>query len=186
MNRLQLWDNNIIRNDLIYNIDLRNIHVITKLKSLVLKSTVNSATFDSKDVLFSLISLEVLTNQKAKLLRTRKPVAAFKTKKLNPISSKVTLRKKALHTFLCFFINLVLPKVSDLKELRHDSLIHNKNSLSLGLSNLTLFPQLSKESEQLPKELGVTITFNLDSKKYTSSLLLLLLLSEYQIPVLIR
>ena len=125
--------------------------------------------------------LEVLTNQKAKVLRTRKAVAAFNTKKFNAISSKVTVRGKTLHTFLWFLITVVLPRVSNFKELTRKSLTHDKNSLSLGLSNLALFPQLSKESEQLPKELGITITFNLDPKDSN----LLLLLSEYQIPVLI-
>jgi large subunit ribosomal protein L5 len=124
---------------------------------------------------------EVLTNQKAKVLRTRKAVAAFNTKKFNAISSKVTVRGKTLHTFLWFLITVVLPRVSNFKELTRKSLTHDKNSLSLGLSNLALFPQLSKESEQLPKELGITITFNLDPKDSN----LLLLLSEYQIPVLI-
>ena len=183
MNRLKLWEARIIKNDLVYKVGLKNVHSMMKLKTIVLKSTVNSATSEPKDILYSLISLEVLTNQKVKVLRTRKPVAAFNTKKFNAISSKVTIRGEALHTFLWFFITLVLPKVSDFKELRSTSLIRDKNSLSLGLSNLALFPQLSKESEQLPKDLGITITFNLDSKE--SNFNLLLLLSEYQIPVLI-
>lgn len=183
MNRLKLWEDSIIQNDLVYKLGLRNIHDIMKLKTIVLKSTVNSSTSEPKDILYSLISLEVLTNQKAKVLRTRKAVAAFNIKKFNAISSKVTIRGKTLHAFLSFFITLVLPKVSDFKELKRKSLIHDKASLSLGVSNLALFPQLSKESEQLPKELGITITFNLDSKE--SNCNLLLLLSEYQIPVLI-
>jgi ribosomal protein L5 len=73
--------------------------------------------------------------------------------------------------------------VADFKELRRKTLIHENAFLSLGLSNLALFPQLSKESEQLPKDFGMTITFSLDSKESNCSLLLLL--SEYQIPVLI-
>jgi len=181
MNRLKLWGDSIIKNDLIYKLDSKNIHSMLKLKTIILKSTVNSATSESKDILYSLIALEVLTNQKAKVLRTRKAVAAFNTKKFNAISSKVTVRGKTLHTFLWFLITVVLPRVSNFKELTRKSLTHDKNSLSLGLSNLALFPQLSKESEQLPKELGITITFNLDPKDSN----LLLLLSEYQIPVLI-
>ena len=183
MNRLKLWEKNIIENDLVYKVGLKNIHAMMKLKNIVLKSTVNSATSEPKDILYSLISLEVLTNQKAKVLRTRKAVAAFNTKKFNAVSSKVTLRGKTLYAFLSFFITLILPKVADFKELRRKTLIHENAFLSLGLSNLALFPQLSKESEQLPKDFGMTITFNLDSKE--SNCHLLLLLSEYQIPVLI-
>ena len=87
MNRLKLWEARIIKNDLVYKVGLKNIHAMMKLKTIVLKSTVNSTTSEPKDILYSLISLEVLTNQKAKVLRTRKPVAAFNTKKFNAISS---------------------------------------------------------------------------------------------------
>ena len=86
MNRLKLWEGSIIQNDLVYKVGLRNIHAMMKLKTIVLKSTVNSATSEPKDILYSLISLEVLTNQKPKVLRTRKAIAAFNTKSVSETS----------------------------------------------------------------------------------------------------
>jgi hypothetical protein len=44
-----------------------------------------------------------------------------------------------------------------------------------------MFPQLTKEYEQLPKEMGLTVTVN--SINVVNELDLLMLLSEYQMPV---
>jgi hypothetical protein len=43
------------------------------------------------------------------------------------------------------------------KEVEKKSIVITKTSLSLGLSNLNIFPQLAKESEQLPNDMGITI-----------------------------
>ena len=52
---------------------------------------------------------------------------------------------------------------------------------NLDLSNLNIFPQLAKESEQLPKNMGITITINVNSNRDENELLLLL--SEFQVPI---
>ena len=114
-------------------------------------------------------------------MRTRKSIAAFKTRKFIPISSKTTIRKNNLYNFLDYFVCVVLPKLPQLKELEKSSLVHSKTSLSIGLTNLAIFPQLTKETEQLPKDMGVTVTINTSNVKSNSDLLAYL--SEFQIPI---
>jgi hypothetical protein len=46
-----------------------------------------------------------------------------------------------------------------------------------------MFPQLTKEYEQLPKEMGLTVTLN--SINIVNESDLLMLLSEYQTPVIL-
>jgi|GEM_PF-1955795 len=184
MTRLQLWHKNTVSIDLIYKLNFSNLHEVNCLKNLVLKSTVNSSVSEPKDIIFALIVLELLSNQKAKVLRTRKSTAAFKTRKFVPISSKVTIRSKNLYDFLDFLICIALPKLSQFKELNKNNLVASQKSLSVGLTNLTMFPQLSKESERLPKNLGLTITFNSNAINKTNPKLLLLL-SEFQMPVIL-
>jgi|CoawatStandDraft_6_1074263.scaffolds.fasta_scaffold35706_3 large subunit ribosomal protein L5 len=184
MTRLQLWNKNTVSIDLIYKLNFLNLHEINCLKNIVLKSTVNSSISEPKDIIFGLVVLELLTNQKAKVLRTRKSIAAFKTRKFIPISSKVTIRSKNLYDFLDFLICIALPKLSQFKELNKNNLVTSQNSLSLGLANLTMFPQLSKESERLPKNMGLTITFNSDTVGKTTPKLLLFL-GEFQMPVIL-
>ena len=123
----------------------------------------------------------MLSNQKAKVLRTRKSIAAFKTRKFIPISSKVTIRNKNLYFYLDFFVSVVLPKIPQLREFGKTSVVKSCNSISLGVSNLTTFLQLNKESEQLPKDMGMTVTLN--SNEFNSKSKFLVLLSQYQIPV---
>ena len=183
MNRLQIWNKNIVSSDLIYKLNPKNLNNIIGLNDVVLKSTINTSINDPKDVIFGLVALELLTNQKAKVSRTRKSIAAFKTRKLVPISSKVTLRKKKMYSCIDFLICVVFPKWTQLKELEKRSLVITKTSISLGFSNLTMFPQLTKEYEQLPKEMGLTVTLN--SINIVNKSDLLMLLSEYQTPVIL-
>lgn len=181
MNRLQIWNKNIVSSDLIYKLNSKNLNNIISLNNIVLKSTINTSISDPKDIIFGLVALELLTNQKAKISRTRKSIAAFKTRKFVPISSKVTLRKRKLYSCIDFLICVAFPKWTQVKELEKRSLVIARTSLSLGLPNLTMFPQLIKEYEQLPKEMGLTVTMN--STNVVNESDLLMLLSQYQMPV---
>tara|TARA_B100000795_G_scaffold261930_1_gene239252 strand:+ start:897 stop:1451 length:555 start_codon:yes stop_codon:yes gene_type:complete len=182
MSRLQLWGKNTVSIDLIYKLNLSNLHEMNCLRSVVLKSTVNSSVGEPKDIVFGLVVLELLSNQKAKVLRTRKSIAAFKTRKFTPISSKVTIRSKNLHDFLDFLVCIVLPKLAQFKELNKNNLVTSRKSLSVGFANLAIFPQLSKESERLPRNVGLTVTFTSGSVSKTRPKLLLLL-GEFQMPI---
>lgn len=183
MNRLQIWHKNVVTVDLLYKLNSTNLHNITQLKTIILKSTINTSVSEPKDIIFGLVILELLSNQKAKILKTRKSIAAFKTRKSIPISSKVTIRSKNLYNYMDFLICVVLPKLSELNSLSIKSVANSKKSLSIGLSNLGMFPQLTKELEHLPKNIGLTVTFNISLAK--SNLILLLLLSELQVPVVL-
>ena len=76
---------------------------------------------------------------------------------------------------------MLFRSLPQLKELGKSSLIDSKKSLSIGLTNLTIFPQLTKETEQLPKDIGITVTINTSKVKSNSDLLVYL--SEFQIPI---
>ena len=93
------------------------------------------------------------------------------------------MRRNRLYSHLDFLISVAFPKWTQLKELERRSLVNSKGSLSLGLSNLTMFPQLTKEYEQLPNDMGITITMNTSNAHNEPELLLLL--SEFQLPVII-
>lgn len=183
MNRLQIWNKNIVYLDLVYKLNPENLSGMIHLDDIVLKSTLNTSVSEPKDIIFGLVALELLTNQKAKVSRTRKSIAAFKTRKFIPISSKVTMRKSRLYSYLDFLVSVAFPKWARLKELERKSLVSSKGSLSLGLSNLSMFPQLIKEYEQLPNDIGITITINTSSSYNEPELLLLL--SEFQMPVIV-
>jgi len=103
MSRLQLWYKNIVSVDLIYKLNPTNSHEIIKLKNITLKSTINTSVSEPKDIIFGLVILELLSNQKAEVLKTRKSIAAFKIRKSVPISSKVTIRSKNLYDYMDFF-----------------------------------------------------------------------------------
>ena len=69
MNRLEIWNKNIVSSDLIYKLNPKNLNNIICLNDVVLKSTINTSVSDPKDIIFGLVALELLTNQKAKVSR---------------------------------------------------------------------------------------------------------------------
>ena len=89
MNRLQVWNRNIVYSDLVYKLNPENLNGMIHLDDIVLKSTINTSVSEPKDIIFGLVALELLTNQKAKVSRTRKSIAAFKTRKFVPPHSSV-------------------------------------------------------------------------------------------------
>jgi len=77
MNRLYSWDKIVVSPDLIYKLNSRNVHDIVRLDNFVLKSTINTSINEPKDIIFGLVALELITDQKVKVSRTKKICCCF-------------------------------------------------------------------------------------------------------------
>ena len=108
MSRLHLWYRVVISQDLIYKLNSKNIFQINRLDKAVLTCNTNAVVEDSKNVVFVLVLLELLSNQKPQILRAKKSVAAFKLRKLIALGGKVTLRNKKMYNWIDLFFFVAL------------------------------------------------------------------------------
>ena len=88
--------------------------------------------------------LELITNQRVQLIRSKKALIPLKIRKGAPLGVKVTLRKNYLYKFLFSFIWEILPNIKNyklknkLQKLKQDNL----NSLNFTIQDPLIFPIL--------------------------------------------
>jgi hypothetical protein len=72
---------------------------------------------DRKQMLLTLLSMELITGQRPLVTRAKKSLDKFKLRKEMPVGTKVTLRGNLQYIFLDRFINIVIPSLDSSSEL---------------------------------------------------------------------
>lgn len=176
--RFKLYYNSIICQDLLLKNNYTNIFEIPTLEKIVINTTSNAFATDRKNLIPALLALELITGQKAKFTCAKNSLASFKIRKNQILGCKVTLRKKYLYNFLTVFISIVLPKLRDFSGISKKSLDTSGN-LSLGFTNILVFPHLENHFEFFQNIQGMNINF---SSNRASHSLNRMLYSAFQIP----
>jgi large subunit ribosomal protein L5 len=182
MNRLKAWYDLIVSKDLIYKLNSKSVFKIDRLNKLVLTCNTNDAVEDSKNVVFTLVLLELLANQKPKIIRAKKSVATFKLRKFSPLGAKVTLRNIKMYAWIDILIFIIQPKLSEIIFIHFD-LKEKTKIIGLGIPNIFWFPQLMQESHLFGKAFGLTLTVESNSKQKLSTILLV---NGFQAPISIK
>jgi large subunit ribosomal protein L5 len=179
MYRLLSWYQQIISKDLIYKLNPTNVFKIDQLKKLALTCNTNIAVDDPKNVVFTLVLLELLCNQKSKIIRAKKSIAAFRLRQFVPLGSKITLRNKKIYYWLDLLFSVIQPKLPEVIFL-NANLKEKMAFLGVGLPSVFVFPQLSQENNCFLKDLGLTLLLvgSIDKKKEN----MVLLTSGFQAP----
>ena len=176
--RLKLYYNSVICQDLILKNNYNSIFEIPTLNKVVLNTTSNSYALDKKNLIPALLALELITGQKVKFTCAKKSIAPFKIRENQILGCKVTLRKNNLYNFLNVFLHIVLPRVRDFNGISKKS-FDKFGNLSFGFTNLLLFPHLENHFEYFQNFKGLNINFSTSkSSKKTNRLLY----SAYQLP----
>lgn len=178
MSRLNLWYKSISKKDFVYKLQHSSALHDCQLKKVVISVNMNQTIQDVKQILVGLNAAELIAGQKPITYCAKKSVAAFKLRKDMILGCKVTLRKNNLFNLLDVLIFLVLPKVNDFYGLK-DEKSKPITDISVGLKDLSVFPQVSNSSSLFAKRLGATLTFVTESK---SQLAKALIFSSFQIP----
>ena len=176
MDRINKWYKRVLINELVYKQVPKNSYKIPKLNKITLKSSFNSVTEDPKNIVFSYVVLEIIAKQKPKICLATKSISSFKLQKNTPLACKQTLRKIKKDLLLNLLITVVLPRVQNFSPLE----ISKNGVLNIGLKQLSLFPQLTNKYEQIPRDLGLTVTFDNSRIKQKD---FRLLLTGFQLPI---
>lgn len=176
--RLKLYYNSIICQDLILKNNYTSILELPRLEKIVLNTTSNSYAIDKKNLIPTLLAVELITGQKPKFTCAKKSIAPFKIREKQILGCKVTLRRKQLYNFLNIFISIVLPRLRDFSGVSSKSL-DKAGNFSLGFTNLLIFPHLENHFEYFQNFRGININF---STKSSSQKISRLLFSGYQLP----
>lgn len=145
----------VIKENLMKELDLKNIMECPTLEKIIVNMGVGEATQNAKLMDAAMNDLGIITGQKPLVRRAKKSEAGFKLREDMPIGAKVTLRKERMYDFLDRLINVVLPRVRDFEGVPSNS-FDGRGNYSLGLRDQLVFPEI--EFDKVDKLQGMSIT----------------------------
>lgn len=138
---------NRVKYELLNKFSYKNIYDIPKLEKINLSLNVNSS--DLHMLVSSLIALELLTNQKGFLIRSKTFNLVSKIRKGDPVGSKVTLRKEQALKFILKLIR-IKPEVKKC----------NGGHFSFLIKNLMVFKEIESNYHFFRKLNSLNIVVN--------------------------
>ena len=145
----------VIRENLMKELDLKNIMECPTLEKIIVNMGVGEATQNAKLIDAAMNDLGIITGQKPLVRKAKKSEAGFKLRENMPIGAKVTLRKERMYDFLDRLVNVVLPRVRDFEGVSSNS-FDGRGNYSLGLRDQLVFPEI--EFDKVDKLQGMSIT----------------------------
>lgn len=164
MNILKSWYQRVIKVDSVYKMNISNSLQLPKIDHITINICSKSVIEDPKSILYSITALKLITNQIPTVCKAKKSIALFKIRKGILLGSKVTLRNESLYNFLSLFLFLVLPNIKEVKSYELTG-----GSLSIGMKDLLIFPQLVRYYEKFPKNITCIINLNMNKKNQVLS-----------------
>ena len=145
----------VIKENLMKELDLKNIMECPTLEKIIVNMGVGEATQNAKLIDAAMNDLGIITGQKPLVRKAKKSEAGFKLRENMPIGAKVTLRKERMYDFLDRLVNVVLPRVRDFEGVPSNS-FDGRGNYSLGLRDQLVFPEI--EFDKVDKLQGMSIT----------------------------
>ncbi|MBQ3309522.1 50S ribosomal protein L5 [Candidatus Saccharibacteria bacterium] len=165
------YDNKIIK-DLMKELDIKNVNQVPKLEKVVVSCGVGKKRDDKRYTETVELTLAKITGQATTTRLAKKSIATFKIRKGMgaPIGYLTTLRGVKMYEFVDRLINIALPHVRDFHGVSKKS-FDAQGNYSLGLSEQTVFPEITFEDAAVLHGLEITFIIKNGSKEGSKRLL---------------
>lgn len=151
---------------------LENINQLPKLEKVVVSCGVGKKREDKRYTETVELTLSKITGQAVTARLAKKSIAGFKIRKGMgaPIGYLTTLRNDKMYEFVDRLINVALPHVRDFHGVPRTS-FDQQGNYSLGLTEQTVFPEITFEDSAVLHGLEVTFIIKNGSRKGSTKLL---------------
>jgi large subunit ribosomal protein L5 len=149
---------------------LANINQVPRLEKIVINAGLGRAKDDKKILDVAANTIRKITGQQPVETIARMSIASFKLREGNKIGLKVTLRGERMYEFADRFINIVLPRLRDFHGVPEKA-FDKQGNYSIGLSDQSVFPELTYEDTATPHGLQIVLVFNSIKPEHTRALL---------------
>ncbi|PSQ89844.1 MAG: 50S ribosomal protein L5 [Bacteroidetes bacterium QS_8_64_10] len=133
-----------------------NVMEVPRLKKISINKGVGEAVESQAALDDAVEELRAITGQHPSVRRARKSVASFGVRKGMPIGASVTLRGDRMYEFFDRLVTLALPNVRDFQGVP-DRSFDGGGNYTLGVSNQTIFPEVSMD--EVDRIDGMDVTF---------------------------
>lgn len=170
MNRLREQYQNDIRPKLKKEQGYANVHQIPRIEKVVINSGVGRAVSDSKHLEAVVHTIQKVTGQAPVQTAAKNSIAGFKLREENKIGAMVTLRGERMYDFLDRLVSIVLPRIRDFRGIS-TAAFDRQGNYSIGITEQSVFPELSFEETTNRHGLQVNIVTSADTPEESRRLL---------------
>lgn len=149
---------------------LKNINEVPKLQKIVINAGLGRAKDEKRLLEVAANTIRKITGQQPVETVAKQSIASFKLREGNRIGLKATLRGDRMYEFADRLINLVLPRLRDFHGVSAKS-FDRQGNYSLGLSDQSVFPELTYEETATPHGLQVVFVISSRSPEHSRALL---------------
>lgn len=168
--RLKALYTNQYRGELQTELGLGNIHQVPSLEKIVVSVGIGKNKDDKRHYETVKNTLNKITGQAPVDRMAKKSIAGFKIRAgMNRVGINVTLRGARMYEFLDRLVNVALPRVRDFHGV--GAKFDKGGNYNLGITDQSIFPELTFEETQVVHGLQVTFTINNGDKVSSRALL---------------
>jgi large subunit ribosomal protein L5 len=150
--------------ELMKEFSVTNLLAAPRLEKVVVSMGVGRATQERKRLEDAVRDLTLITGQKPKVTRAKKSVSNFKLREGMEVGCMVTLRGARMYEFLDRLMNIAMPRIRDFRGVTKN--FDAAGNFSLGVSDITIFPEINIDSVEYQQGLNVTLVVsNSDAAK---------------------
>lgn len=168
--RLRQQYNQTIAKELLKDLGLKNLHQVPRLEKVVVNVGLGKAKDDKKVMEVATNTLRKITGQQPIETVAKNSIAGFKLREGNKIGLKVTLRGDKMYEFTDRLISLVIPRLRDFHGVSAKA-FDRQGNYSLGLTDQSVFPELTFEETTTAHGLQVVFVINCEEKAHARALL---------------
>lgn len=168
--RLKAMYNQKIVAELKDELKLNNVWEVPRLEKIVINAGLGRAKDDKRLLEVASNTIRKITGQQPVDTVARMSIASFKLREGNKIGVKVTLRGERMYEFADRFINIILPRLRDFHGVPEKS-FDKQGNYSIGLSDQSVFPELSFEETSTPHGLQIVFNIKANSPEHARALL---------------
>lgn len=148
-----------LRQQLMDELGLTNIHQVPRLEKIVINVGLGRAKEDKKAMEAATNTLRKITGQHPVTTVARKSIANFKLREGMKVGLKVTLRGDRMYEFMDRLINIVVPRLRDFHGVSAKA-FDRQGNYSFGMTDQSVFPELSFDETTTTHGLQVVFTIN--------------------------
>jgi len=168
--RLRVQYKESLAKELQKELGLKNPHEVPRLEKIVGNVGLGKAKDDKRAMETATTTLRKITGQQPIQTTAKKSIASFKLREGNKIGLKVTLRGDRMYEFMDRVITTVLPRLRDFHGVSQKA-FDVQGNYSLGLTDQSVFPELSFEETTPPHGLQVIFVIKCKEKEHARALL---------------
>ena len=155
---------------LMQELGLKNINQVPRLEKIVINSGLGRAKEDKRVLEAAANTLAKISGQRPVKTAAKSSIAGFKLREGSQVGLKVTLRGDRMYEFADRLINLVLPRLRDFRGVSAKA-FDRQGNYSIGLSDQSVFPELSFEDTSTPHGLQVVLVISGHGPQHSRALL---------------